>query len=49
MGDKVSKILKSKEPNDGEEIQDSINQARKDASIVTDRLVDWYKSLNNEE
>ena len=49
MGDKVSKILKSKEPNDGEEIQDSINQSRKDVGVVTEHLMDWYKSLNNEQ
>jgi len=30
------------------EIQDSISQARKDASIVTDHLVSWYESQKQE-
>ncbi len=30
-------------------IQDQINQAREDAGIVTDHLVSWYESLQNEK
>lgn len=31
------------------EIQKAINQAREDVGIVTDRLVNWYESLKDEE
>ena len=32
-----------------QEIQDSINKARKDASVVTDHLIDWYNSQEQNE
>lgn len=46
-----STTIKSKESDeeDGEFIQLQINQAREDAGVVTDHLIKWYKSLNNEK
>lgn len=45
-----STTLKSTESEKGERdmIQDQINQAREDAGVVTDHLVDWYESQKQE-
>lgn len=46
VGQTKSTTLKSTESNedDKEIIQDQINQAREDANVVTQHLIDWYES-----
>lgn len=49
-GQTKSTTIKSTESDKDEKemIQDQINQARKDAGVVTDHLISWYESLKNE-
>ncbi len=50
-GQTRSKTIKSEESDEEEKrwIQSQINQARKDAGVVTDHLINWYKSTQNEK
>lgn len=49
-GDSVSKTRKSLIFERGKkEMQDSVNQAREDAGVVTEHLIKWYESLENEK
>lgn len=50
-GQTMSKTIKSGESDEEKRgvIQDQINQARKDAGVITDHLINWYESLENEK
>ena len=50
MGRDVSRRLKpERSRKEAREIQDSVNQAREDAGVVTNNLVNWYETLKNEK